>query len=46
MSARFELPMTTAAPKPAVRDADWHRAARMAVVLSWLSLFYASVRRC
>jgi divalent metal cation (Fe/Co/Zn/Cd) transporter len=43
MSARFELPMTTAAPQPAVRDADWHRAARLAVVLSWLSLFYMAI---
>jgi divalent metal cation (Fe/Co/Zn/Cd) transporter len=42
----FELPMATA-PLPAratrVRDADWHRAARLAVLLSWASLFYMAV---
>ena len=36
----FELPMAAAAP---VRDADWQRAARMAVLLSWASLFYMAV---
>jgi divalent metal cation (Fe/Co/Zn/Cd) transporter len=39
MSAGFELPM---AATPA-RDADWERAARMAVLLSWASLFYMAV---
>jgi divalent metal cation (Fe/Co/Zn/Cd) transporter len=44
MSAGFELPL---APRPApstpVRDADWHRAARTAVLLSWASLAYMAV---
>jgi divalent metal cation (Fe/Co/Zn/Cd) transporter len=40
MSAGFELPMATAAP---VRDAGWERAARMAVALSWASLFYMGI---
>ena len=35
----FELPMTT---MPA-RDAGWHRAARLAVALSWASLFYMAI---
>ncbi len=36
--------MAVATPAAApVRDADWHRAARMAVVLSWASLFYMAV---
>ena len=43
----FELPMavmpaSAATPAP-VRDAAWERAARMAVVLSWASLFYMAV---
>jgi divalent metal cation (Fe/Co/Zn/Cd) transporter len=38
MSAGFELPMVVAP-----RDAGWHRAARIAVVLSWASLFYMAV---
>jgi divalent metal cation (Fe/Co/Zn/Cd) transporter len=36
----LELPM--AAPAP-VRDAGWERAARMAVALSWASLFYMAI---
>jgi divalent metal cation (Fe/Co/Zn/Cd) transporter len=36
----FELPM--AAPAPA-RDAGWERAARLAVVLSWVSLVYMGI---
>ncbi len=47
MSAGFELPMASApaaaAPAPPVRDEGWHRAARMAVLLSWVSLFYLAV---
>jgi divalent metal cation (Fe/Co/Zn/Cd) transporter len=45
VSAGFELPMALrpAAPTASVRDADWHRAARMAVLLSWVSLFYMAV---
>jgi divalent metal cation (Fe/Co/Zn/Cd) transporter len=43
----FELPMAAtsavATPPPPVRDAAWERAARMAVVLSWASLFYMAV---
>jgi divalent metal cation (Fe/Co/Zn/Cd) transporter len=40
----FELPMATAhAPVAPVRDADWERAARMAVLLSWVSLLYMGV---
>jgi divalent metal cation (Fe/Co/Zn/Cd) transporter len=38
-----ELPMATASPASNVRDADWQRAARIAVVLSWLSLFYMAI---
>jgi divalent metal cation (Fe/Co/Zn/Cd) transporter len=38
----FELPMAPAHAAP-VRDADWERAARMAVLLSWLSLAYMGV---
>jgi divalent metal cation (Fe/Co/Zn/Cd) transporter len=38
----FELPMAPAAVAPA-RDADWERAARLAVALSWVSLFYMAV---
>ena len=37
----FELPL--AAPAAPVRDAGWERAARMAVALSWVSLFYMAV---
>jgi divalent metal cation (Fe/Co/Zn/Cd) transporter len=40
MSAGFELPMVASAP---VRDAGWERAARMAVLLSWASLFYMAI---
>ena len=41
MSTGFELPISgTAAP---LRDADWQRAARMAVLLSWVSLLYMAV---
>ncbi len=39
MSSGFELPLA-ASP---VRDADWQRAARMAVALSWASLAYMGV---
>src|SRR3954465_9414186 len=40
----FELPMATAHVHAApVRDAGWERAARMAVLLSWASLFYMGV---
>lgn len=43
----FELPLAaTTAPvalSAPVRDADWQRAARMAVLLSWASLFYMAV---
>ena len=31
------------APIAPVRDADWERAARMAVLLSWVSLFYMAI---
>jgi len=41
MSAGFDLPMVT--PAPAARDTGWHRAARRAVALSWLSLFYMAI---
>ena len=45
MSAGFELPMVTAHPQPVapVHDAGWERAARMAVLLSWASLFYMGI---
>jgi divalent metal cation (Fe/Co/Zn/Cd) transporter len=44
MSAGVELPMATPTVAPApVRDADWQRAARRAVLLSWVSLFYMAV---
>ena len=44
MSTGFELPMAApAAPAAPVRDAGWHRAARVAVALSWLSLVYMGV---
>src|SRR4051795_7951637 len=36
----FELPMAPAAP---ARSDEWERAARMAVLLSWASLFYMGV---
>src|ERR671933_979400 len=36
----LELPMATASAGSSVRDAGWQRAARLAVVLSWASLFY------
>ena len=40
----FELPMTTVpAAVPPLRDAAWLRAARMARLLSWVSLFYMGV---
>src|SRR3954469_22920295 len=41
MDSGFELPM--AAPAAAIRDAGWRRAARMAVLLSWASLFYMAL---
>lgn len=44
MSSAFELPMAApAAPAAPVRDADWQRAARMAVLLSWASLVYMAI---
>ena len=44
MSAGFELPLAAPAVAPApVRDAEWQRAARRAVLLSWVSLFYMAV---
>jgi divalent metal cation (Fe/Co/Zn/Cd) transporter len=43
----FELPMAAPAATPSqpavVRDAGWHRAARLAVLLSWFSLAYMAV---
>jgi divalent metal cation (Fe/Co/Zn/Cd) transporter len=46
-NAGFELPMSaTSAPATAsasVRDADWERAVRIAVALSWASLFYMAI---
>ena len=40
----LELPMAAATPTAApIRDVDWQRAARMAVVLSWASLFYMAI---
>jgi divalent metal cation (Fe/Co/Zn/Cd) transporter len=38
----FELPMAAPAVAP-VHDAGWHRAARLAVALSWASLFYMAI---
>jgi len=38
----FELPIVTAPAAPA-HDADWQRAARLAVVLSWASLVYMAI---
>jgi divalent metal cation (Fe/Co/Zn/Cd) transporter len=43
MSAGFELPLATTSAAPPVRDAAWQRAARRAVVLSWVSLFYMAI---
>ena len=45
MSTGFELPMATAQSHAAapVHDAGWERAARMAVLLSWASLFYMGI---
>lgn len=34
---------SVAAPTSAARDADWLRAARMALLLSWASLFYMGI---
>jgi divalent metal cation (Fe/Co/Zn/Cd) transporter len=46
-NAGFELPMAVApahpTPSAPVRDAQWERAARAAVVLSWASLFYMAI---
>jgi hypothetical protein len=40
----FQLPVVQATPAPApARDAGWHRAARWAVTLSWVSLTYMAV---
>jgi len=45
VSAGLELPIaaTPAVVSAPVRDADWQRAARSAVLLSWVSLFYMAV---
>lgn len=46
MSAPVQLPMAppaAAGPVPVVRDAGWHRAARITVLLSWVSLAYMGV---
>jgi divalent metal cation (Fe/Co/Zn/Cd) transporter len=44
VSAGFELPMAAHAhPAAPARDAGWERAARMAVLLSWASLFYMAI---
>ncbi|MEA2155234.1 MAG: hypothetical protein QOE11_1374 [Solirubrobacteraceae bacterium] len=46
MSTGLDLPMAPAAldrPPPPEHSADWLRAARMALVLSWASLFYMAV---
>jgi divalent metal cation (Fe/Co/Zn/Cd) transporter len=43
VSAGFELPMATGSVASEVRDAEWQRAARLAVVLSWVSLFYMAI---
>ena len=45
MSAGLELPIaaTPAVVSAPARDADWQRAARRAVLLSWVSLFYMAV---
>jgi divalent metal cation (Fe/Co/Zn/Cd) transporter len=46
-NAGFELPMAAptrpTTPAAPVRDADWQRAARLAVLLSWASLFYMAI---
>jgi divalent metal cation (Fe/Co/Zn/Cd) transporter len=46
-NAGFELPMAATsapgAPSAPVRDADWERAARLAVLLSWASLLYMAI---
>jgi divalent metal cation (Fe/Co/Zn/Cd) transporter len=42
VTAGFDLPLTTARVAP-VRDHGWQRAARLAVLLSWLSLFYMAI---
>jgi divalent metal cation (Fe/Co/Zn/Cd) transporter len=46
-SPGLDLPMAApsapVAPVSPVRDAGWHRAARMAVLLSWASLLYMAV---
>jgi divalent metal cation (Fe/Co/Zn/Cd) transporter len=44
-NAGVELPMATSAVTPSapIRDAGWERAARIAVVLSWGSLFYMAI---
>jgi divalent metal cation (Fe/Co/Zn/Cd) transporter len=39
----FELPTAPASATAPIRDAEWQRAARMAVLLSWASLFYMAV---
>lgn len=39
----FQLPMAHVAAGAPVRDAGWERAARWAVALSWISLFYMAV---
>jgi len=45
--AGFELPLAATAaavaPSTPVRDADWERAARLAVLLSWASLLYMAI---
>lgn len=46
MTVGLDLPMatqTTPARVPVQGDADWQRAARMALLLSWASLFYMGV---
>jgi divalent metal cation (Fe/Co/Zn/Cd) transporter len=46
MNAGFDLPMVPPAAAPSAapaRDADWLRAARMALLLSWASLFYMGI---
>jgi hypothetical protein len=39
VSTGFDLPMVAPAATTTARDRDWHRAARMALILSWASLF-------
>jgi divalent metal cation (Fe/Co/Zn/Cd) transporter len=48
MSSGYQLPLVQAgappaAPPPTAHGADWQRAARMAVALSWLSLVYMGI---